>query len=97
MLCEVSNSWVLFSYKVSHDVGVQTTARGVRKLEGENLGGTWVAQSVKCLTLGFGSGHDLRVVGSSSTLGSVWIEFGSRIHGGTHLRSCDFLQQNLAA
>ena len=56
-----------------------------------------MAQSVKCLTLGFGSGHDLRVVGSSSTLGSVWIEFGSRIHGGTHLRSCDFLQQNLAA
>ena len=23
--------------------------------------GTWVAQSVKCLTLGFSSGHDLRV------------------------------------
>ena len=23
--------------------------------------GTWVAQSVKCTTLGFGSGHDLMV------------------------------------
>ena len=23
------------------------------------IGGTWVAQSVKCPTLGFGSGHDL--------------------------------------
>ena len=45
MLCEVSNSWVLFSYKVSHDVGVQTTARGVRKLVrrrefGGHLGGS---------------------------------------------------------
>ena len=26
---------------------------------------TWVAQSVECPTLDFGSGHDLRVVGSS--------------------------------
>ena len=26
-----------------------------------NFRGTWVAQSVECLTLGFGSGHDLRV------------------------------------
>ena len=26
-------------------------------------GGTWVAESVDCLTLDFGSGHDLRVVG----------------------------------
>ena len=25
----------------------------------------WVAQSVKLLTLGFGSGHDLRIMGSS--------------------------------
>ena len=33
--------------------------------------GAWVAQWVKCLTLGLGSGHDLRVVGSSPTLGSV--------------------------
>ena len=24
-----------------------------------DIWGTWVAQSVKCLTLGFGSGHDL--------------------------------------
>ena len=30
--------------------------RGVRR-------GAWVAQSVKCLTLGFGSGHDLAVRG----------------------------------
>ena len=26
--------------------------------------GTWVAQSMECLTLGLGSGHDLRVMGS---------------------------------
>ena len=25
------------------------------------MGGTWVAQSIKCLTLGFSSGHDLTV------------------------------------
>ena len=31
--------------------------------------GTWVAQSVKCLTLGFGSGCDLRVLRSSPTAG----------------------------
>ena len=29
------------------------------------LRGTWVAQLVKCLTLDFGSGHDLRVMRSS--------------------------------
>ena len=31
----------------------------------------WVAQLVKRLTLGFSSGHDLRVVRSSPTLGSA--------------------------
>ena len=30
-----------------------------------------MAQSVKCPTLGFRSGHDLRVMGSSTTLGSA--------------------------
>ena len=35
------------------------------------MGGARVAQSVKCLTLGFGSGHDLTVVGWSSTWDSV--------------------------
>ena len=34
-------------------------------------GGTWVAQSVKPPTLDFSSGHDLRVVRLSPTLGSV--------------------------
>ena len=33
--------------------------------------GTWVAQSVKQLTLGFGSGHGLRVMRSSPTSGSM--------------------------
>ena len=28
-------------------------------LENFHLGGTWVAQSVECLNLGFGSGHNL--------------------------------------
>ena len=34
-------------------------------------GGAWVGQLVKCLTLDFGSGHDLRVVRSSPQLGST--------------------------
>ena len=29
------------------------------------LWGTWVAQSIKPLTLGIGTGHDLRVIGLS--------------------------------
>ena len=33
--------------------------------------GAWVAQSVKQQVLGFDSGHDLGVVGSSPTLGSA--------------------------
>ena len=31
--------------------------------------GAWVAQSVKCLTLGFSSGHDLRVFGIGPHIG----------------------------
>ena len=33
--------------------------------------GTWMVQSVKCLTLDFGSGHDLTIVGLSPALGSA--------------------------
>ena len=33
--------------------------------------GTWVAQSVECPTLNFGSGHDLRVLTSNPRLGSM--------------------------
>ena len=33
--------------------------------------GTWMAQSVESLTLGFRSGHDLGVVGSRSAWGST--------------------------
>ena len=36
-----------------------------------HFGGAWVAQSVKCLTLGFSSGHDLRDLGSSPMMGSM--------------------------
>ena len=32
--------------------------------------GAWVAQLVDRATLDFGSGHDFRIVGSSSSLGS---------------------------
>ena len=41
----------------------------------EIKGGAWVAQSVKCRTLDFGSGHDLMVwfMGSNSALGSALI------------------------
>ena len=40
-----------------------------RKSLGEQS--AWVVQLVKCLTLGFGSGHDFRVVRSSLMYGSV--------------------------
>ena len=33
--------------------------------------GSWVTQSVKCPTLGFGSGHNLMVVRASPALGSM--------------------------
>ena len=33
-------------------------------------GGTWVTQPIERLTLDFGSGHDLRVMGSSPALDS---------------------------
>ena len=33
--------------------------------------GAWVVQSIKYLTLGFGSGHDLMVLGLSPALGSM--------------------------
>ena len=36
-----------------------------------NSWGAWLAQSVKCLTLDFGSDHDLRVVRLSPASGSV--------------------------
>ena len=34
-----------------------------------HLGGAWVAQSVKCPTLDFGSGHDLMVDGIEPRIG----------------------------
>ena len=38
----------------------------------DNNKGAWVAQSVGHLALGFGSGHDLLVVGSSPASGSLY-------------------------
>lgn len=35
------------------------------------MGGSWMAQMVKYVTLDFGSGYDLRVVSTSPTLGSM--------------------------
>ena len=43
----------------------------IQTLRNPMPGGTWVAQSVECLTLDFGSGHDLMVVRSSPTSGSI--------------------------
>ena len=37
----------------------------------KNMRGVWVAQSVKCLTLEFGPGHDLMVVRLRPVSGSV--------------------------
>ena len=44
---------------------------GVPKATKNLLQGTWVAQSVGRLTLDFGSGHDLTVVGSSPVSAST--------------------------
>ena len=38
-----------------------------------NLCGAWVAKLGKCLTLGFGSSHDLRVLGLSPVSASEFI------------------------
>ena len=46
---------------------VATVDRSLRKAY---LRGTWMAQSVKYLTLDLSSDHDLRVVRSSPTLGT---------------------------
>ena len=35
-------------------------------------GNSWVAKTVKCQTLAFGSGHDLRVMRSSPFSGSIF-------------------------
>lgn len=40
-------------------------------LEREKNWSTWVAPWVKCWTLAFDSGYDLRVMGSSPTLDSI--------------------------
>ena len=40
-------------------------------IEKKDSWGAWVAQSVKCPTLDFGSGHYLRILRSSPTLDSV--------------------------
>jgi len=37
----------------------------------ETIGGVWVAQLVKCPTLEFSSGHDLRVMRSSPASSSM--------------------------
>ena len=46
------------------------------KIKKRKFSGTWVAQLVEYLTLDFGSGHNLRVMESSSMLGSAL----SRVH-----------------
>ena len=40
----------------------QTKVYGKCKLKTKTNKGAWVAESVKCVTLDFSSGHDLRVV-----------------------------------
>ena len=44
---------------------------GKATIKTQNFGVTWVAQSVKHLTLDFGSGHNLLVMRSSPVLGSA--------------------------
>jgi len=57
-------------------------SEGIKEHGGENIcchigylnQGAWVAQWVKCLTLDFGSGRNLRVVRSSPTSGSMLLK-----------------------
>ena len=73
MTVHPSPAEVLYSGTVSP--GKSTSKLNFR---GPPAGVGW-AQSVKCLTLDFGSGRDLTVVGSSPTLGSaltVWSLLG---------------------
>ena len=62
-LLEPKKNWV-FLVKVMRTTPQLSTER-------RTFQGAWVAQSVKCPTPGFGSGHDLRAVRSSPALGSV--------------------------
>ena len=50
-----------------------------------------MAQSVECPTLGFGSGHDPRVVGSSSSAGSVLSAV--KVRGDSQNRKIIFISQ----
>jgi len=50
---------------------IDTHTLSLKKKKKEGRGCTWVAQLVKCPTLDFGSGHDLRVVRSSPMSGST--------------------------
>ena len=47
----------VYLYTDSHTFVFKIAKLGLKK----KLQGAWVAQSIKCLTLGFGSGHDLVV------------------------------------
>ena len=53
-------------YKCSGEVNpkylIQILVPGMNRLNTSPCKGTWVAQSVKHLTLDFGSGHDLRAM-----------------------------------
>ena len=57
---EKCSSWSPHGEALMRDVKLKNKPRGA-----------WVAQLVKCLTLDFNSGHDLRILGSSPTSGSL--------------------------
>ena len=61
------------AYRSVHFSGLALTGFSSRQPQSEVavFRGTWVTQSDKHPTLGFGSGHDLRVVRSSLTSGSA--------------------------
>ena len=62
------NEWDIGRWEETMD---KISSGHVMQLKSGFLGGTWVAQSVKCLTLDFDSDSDLRVVRWSPTLGSA--------------------------
>ena len=56
----------------AEEVPMEMVIRGsIQHQRNTDSWGTWVAQGVDCPTLDFGSGHDLKVMGSSPASGSA--------------------------
>ena len=67
-----AKTYPLDEYEYDSAMLVAVTRAAERQLAGWGVGGTWVAQSAKRLTLDFSSGHDLTFHEIEPVLGSVW-------------------------